>query len=59
MFHTGSRVHVKSVRVDGLGVVISRPTVGGRAVVAGTWFVRMDDGGTVGVGHHALSEARA
>ena len=56
----GTRVEVPAwtdrwMRGDRFGEVVTRPTRGGRPVMIGTWFVRMDKSGQlVGFGSDAL-----
>ena len=61
MIQEGSRVQIPAwtdrwMRGDRFGVVVKRPVRGGRPVMVGTWFVKLDKSGqTVGFGVDSLT----
>lgn len=63
MITLGSRVQIPAwtdrwIMGDRYGVVVKRPTRGGRDVMTGTWFVRLDKSGkTIGFGVDSLQLA--
>jgi hypothetical protein len=58
----GTRVEIPThtdrwMRGDRFGVVVARPSRGGRPSMIGTWFVKLDKSGkTIGFGSDALRE---